>query len=101
MEGKQRLRLLRLKDIFEKKTDEQHGLSVKDIQNELLSFDIKVDRKTLYTDMDLLRSYGVDIIKENLGSNVVYYIGNRCCSIIEVYDRKEDQEVDSKDRVFG
>ena len=84
MEGKQRLRLLRLKDIFEKKTDEQHGLSVKDIQNELLSFDIKVDRKTLYTDMDLLRSYGLDILKEKLGSNVVYYIGNRYFELPEL-----------------
>ena len=77
MENNQRLRLLYLKDIFENKTDEKHGLSIKSIQSELKQLDINAERKTLYNDIDTLRNYGIDILKEKNGRDVLYYVGNR------------------------
>lgn len=84
MKNNQRLRLLYLKDIFENKSDEHHGLSIVDLQMELEKLDICVERKTLYSDIDALRGYGLDIIKEKQGKRVVYYVGNRFFELPEL-----------------
>ena len=73
----QNLKLLYLVDIFEKKTNETHGLSAKELMEELNEYGIHVERKTLYRDIALLQKYGLDIIKDRNGRSIVYYLGNR------------------------
>lgn len=54
--------LLALIEILKKHSDENHVLSIKDIQSHLLNeYDIELDRRTLYTSMELLRDFGYEI----------------------------------------
>ena len=73
----QKLKLLFLFQILLDNTDEKHGLSSEEIMTLLQEKGIHVERKTLYKDIEALKEYDVDIIKENAGKNVLYYIGNR------------------------
>lgn len=60
----QKKRLLVLKDIFEQETDEAHGLTTKRLLEILENNGMKVDRKTLYSDIETLQFYGLDIAHE-------------------------------------
>ena len=54
--------LLALLEILKKYSDETHPLSIKDIQTHLLNeYDINLDRRTLYTSMELLRDFGYEV----------------------------------------
>lgn len=54
--------LLALLEVLKKYSDENHPLSIKDIQAYLLSeYDLELDRRTLYTSMDLLRDFSYEI----------------------------------------
>ena len=56
----QRLKLLYLLRILSEETDDNHGLNLKDITAKLNAYDITADRKTLYSDFENLRHFGVD-----------------------------------------
>lgn len=72
----QKLKLLVLKDILMAYTDENHGLSIKEIIEKLESRGICAERKSLYDDLHLLESYGCDICTSR-DKTVRYYIGSR------------------------
>ncbi len=57
----QKLKLLYLARIFQEKTDENNGITLKAIESELAKYDITATRKTLYADIELLRDFGMDI----------------------------------------
>ena len=57
----QKLKLLYLMKIFLEKTDETHGLTVKELSDELAAYEIRAERKSLYDDIELLRVYGLDV----------------------------------------
>lgn len=57
----QKLKLLYLAKIFQEKTDENNGITLKEIESELAKYDIAATRKTLYSDIELLRDFGMDI----------------------------------------
>lgn len=73
----QKLKMLCLQKIFAEETDEGHMLSVKEIQERLNAWNISADRKTLYDDFELLKSFGMDIVKEKSGRGFGYYVGER------------------------
>ncbi|MBQ9608584.1 MAG: WYL domain-containing protein [Lachnospiraceae bacterium] len=73
----QRLKLLYLMNIMLEKTDDEHGLKSTDIINLLSDYGIKVERKTLYSDIELLRKFGIDIYKEQCGKQTLYHVGSR------------------------
>lgn len=58
-----KLKLLHLTRIFMEETDDEHGLSTPQLIQKLAELDISVERKTLYRDIECLRSFGFDIIK--------------------------------------
>lgn len=58
----QKLKLLYLAKILMEETDEEHGISMATIIARLAEKDISADRKTLYSDMEELRSFGIDVI---------------------------------------
>lgn len=80
----QRLKLLYLLKIFEEKTDERHPLTLAEIGAELEGYGVKAERKSLYSDMEALRLYGADIIKEQKGKQTFYYLGNRQFELAEL-----------------
>ncbi len=65
------------------KTDENHGLTINEIKDELESYGIKAERKSLYDDIEILQSFGLDICTVRTNT-VKYYIGNRDFQIPEL-----------------
>ena len=57
----QKLKLLILKRLFEEQSDEEHVLSVKSIIAHLERHDIDIERKTVYSDIEILKADGMDI----------------------------------------
>jgi len=68
----QKLKLLYLKEIFERYTDEEHGLSINEIIDHLEAYDIHAERKALYQDMEELRRFGMEIETDQQGRNTTY-----------------------------
>ena len=79
----QKQRLLYLQKIMLEKTDENHGLTINEIKDELESYGIKAERKSLYDDIEILQSFGLDICTVRTNT-VKYYIGNRDFQIPEL-----------------
>lgn len=71
-----KLKLLYIMKILIERTDEKHFLTVNDIISELKKYYISSERKSIYSDIELLKSFGIDIICEKGRANK-YYIGSR------------------------
>jgi predicted DNA-binding transcriptional regulator YafY len=71
-----KLKPLYIMKILLEKTDENHPLTVNEIISELSYYDIPAERKSIYSDIDLLMSFGLDIICEKGRANK-YFIGTR------------------------
>jgi len=72
----QRGKLLYLMKILLEKTDDENSMTMGEIIAELTSYDIQAERKSIYSDFEILRQYGLDI--ETRRDKVVgYYIGER------------------------
>ena len=59
----QKLKMLHLVRILERETDDEHGLTGPQIIQMLAERGVEVERKTLYDDLECLRSFGYDIQK--------------------------------------
>ncbi|MDL2253373.1 WYL domain-containing protein [Ruminococcaceae bacterium OttesenSCG-928-I18] len=72
----QRMKLLYLMKILQEQTDENHALSIAELIAALAEYDVKAERKSLYSDMDLLRQFGLNIEVRKTKS-VGYYVDSR------------------------
>ena len=73
----QKLRTLYLMDIMLQRTDEKHMLNASQLCKILeQEYSIPTDRRTVYTEMEILSTYGLDI-QQKKGTNPGYYIGAR------------------------
>ncbi|MDO5132351.1 MAG: WYL domain-containing protein [Eubacteriales bacterium] len=75
--SRQKLKMLYLKDIFIRETDEEHPLTMAQIIRRLEDCGVNAERKALYLDLEELRSYGLDIIGHRTGCHYFYYLGAR------------------------
>lgn len=82
-QANQKLKLLYLKDYLERETDQEHPTSVKRIIEYLASIGIACERKTVYSDIEELRKYGLDIVSIK-GSSPGYFIGERNFQLTEL-----------------
>ena len=74
----QKQRILFLRDYLLRETDENHMVSLVEIQSVLHNAGFDVERKTLYSDLATLEDSGLDIIRTRLFDNsIVYYVGSR------------------------
>lgn len=80
---RQKQKLLYIQKILNEKTDENHGLTVNEIINELQSYGINAERKSIYDDLRILETFGLDICSEK-SKTVKYYIGSRDFQISEL-----------------
>lgn len=73
---RQKLKLLVLKDFLERYTDESHPVTMQQIIEHLASQGIRAERKSIYSDLEYLREYGMDILldRERGGG---YYLASR------------------------
>lgn len=58
----QKLKILYLLKVFSEKTDEEHPMTVQDLISYLAEWGIRVERKTVYDDIETLRLFGLDIL---------------------------------------
>ena len=80
----QKLKLLYLLKILMEETDESHGLTRQELLDRLASHGVNPDRKTLYTDFEELRTFGIDVLSERHGNDWFYYIGSREFELAEL-----------------
>lgn len=72
----QKLKLLYIKEMLEEKTDENHIITTQQIIDGLAEYGIKAERKSIYSDIEALTNYGMDIIlKKERPSG--YYLASR------------------------
>ena len=76
--AKKKSSVLYLSKILYEKTDENHGLSRKEIIDILMEeYEIEVDRRTFYSDIELLKDYGMDIDSYKEGRDYIYKLVSR------------------------
>ena len=80
----QKLKLLYLKQFFEEKTDEDHPASMADIRAYLKAHGVEAERKSIYTDLDALADYGIDVRDEDHEHGKSYKLQDREFELREV-----------------
>lgn len=80
----QKLKLVYLMKILLEKTDETHSINMSEILSALDAYGITAERKSIYNDMEALRSYGIDIIGHQENRTYYYHIGNRQFELAEL-----------------
>ena len=72
----QKAKILYLMKILLEKTDEEHLMSAADLARELNFYGISAERKSIYTDIEVLKTFGIDIVQVK-GGNAGYYVASR------------------------
>jgi len=80
----QKLKLLYLLKILIENTDEDHAITMQDIMQKLAIYDITAERKSIYSDINLLRDYGYDIIGEQHERTFFYKLVSRQFELAEL-----------------
>jgi len=65
-------------------TDDTHGLTLEEITDKLAALGVDAERKTLYDDFEVLRTFGMDIEKRKEGKAVRYFVASRSFELPEL-----------------
>ena len=84
MRGNQKIKILYLMRILLERTDDLHGLMLEEIAEALSAFGVEAERKTLYDDLEVLRTFGMDIVKRKEAKVVRYYVVSRSFELPEL-----------------
>jgi len=79
----QKLKQLYLMKILMEQTDEDHPMSVKDLISELASYGIDAERKSLYSDINRLSEFGINVVSRK-SNTVGYFVGERQFELAEL-----------------
>ncbi len=79
----QKAKLLALLEILKRKSDEAHPLTLSAIISHLSAYGIRAERKSLYDDMETLRTYGYDVVSVK-SKTTGYYLGARLFELAEL-----------------
>ncbi len=77
MQSAQKLKILYLKDYLLTNSDEQHPVTMKQIISYLETQGIAAERKSIYSDLEALRFYGLDVVQTEAGKNAAYFVASR------------------------
>ncbi len=80
---RQKLKLLYIMQFLIEKTDEDHVVTTNEIIAHLRANDIAAERKSIYTDIELLQEFGMDIIRQK-GRTGGYYLAARQFELAEL-----------------
>lgn len=72
----QKLKLLYLARILQKRTDDAHGMTVQQMIDALADYGVSAERKSIYDDLDALRLYGLDV-EASRSKNHSYFVASR------------------------
>ena len=79
----QKLKILYLMKLLQEKTDREHPVSVKDIIQTMEAYGISVERKTVYDDIETLRTFGMKIGSRK-GKPAGFYLEERTFELPEL-----------------
>jgi predicted DNA-binding transcriptional regulator YafY len=79
----QKLKLLYLLKILMEKTDTEHTLTVPEMIKELNKYNINAERKSIYDDIESLKTFGIDILCRK-SKTYDYYIASRTFQLAEL-----------------
>lgn len=79
----QKAKLLYLMQILNERTDEEHPMSTGELIDALAQNGIEAERKSIYSDLETLELFGVDIQRIG-GRNAGYYVGSRPFELVEL-----------------
>ncbi len=79
----QKKKILCILQILRERTDETHMMTATELCSALEEYGIQAERKSIYTDIQALQEFGVDIVQKK-GSNPGYYIASREFEIAEL-----------------
>ena len=79
----QKLKLLYLYQILMRKTDAQHKISMDELLAALSSCGIAAERKSVYSDIEALKAFGIDIMLQR-GPGGGYYLASRDFELAEL-----------------
>ena len=82
--GNKKLKLLYLIRILYELTDEVHHITMEQILEKLSEYGIDAERKSIYSDIELLGVAGIDVITERRDRNFYYHIGKRNFELAEL-----------------
>ena len=80
----QKLKLLYLVDILERKTDENHPMTAAALIEELAKFEVTAERKSIYDDINQLIDFGYDIVHNKARVGGGYYMASRRFELAEL-----------------
>lgn len=80
----QKLKLLYIVKILQEKTNDTHGITTNDLIKELEKYEIKAERKSIYTDMEALQDFGYDIVNYKTRKNGGYRLLGRSFELPEL-----------------
>ena len=80
----QKLKILYILQLLQKKSDENHPISVAAILEELERYDISAERKSIYSDIEQLRQFGFDIEMNHSRTSGGYYLASRDFELAEL-----------------
>lgn len=80
----QKLKLVYLMKILLEKTDETHSINMQEILSSLDAYGVSAERKSIYSDLEILRQYGMDVIGEQRDRTYYYHVGNRQFELAEL-----------------
>lgn len=78
-----KIKLLFLHDIFTRQTDKEHVYSANELCDLLSEYGINCERKSIYSDIEALKEYGMDIINVRSPKRG-YYLNERKFDVAEV-----------------
>ena len=79
----QKEKVLYVMKILLQETDEAHPLSTEEIIEKLSEAGVKAERKSIYSDMETLRAFGLDV-HGTKGRSAGYYVGERDFELPEI-----------------
>ena len=80
----QKIKLLKIWEILNRKTDEQHPITTQELIAELNILGITADRRTIYTDIDSLQEFGYEIHNKRRNHDMVYWLPKRQFDLPEI-----------------
>lgn len=80
----QKLKIMYLMKILLEETDEDHDLTLNEIVEKLKAYNVTAEQKSLYSDIENLRTFGLDIIGMQYGKTYHYKVASRQFQLVEL-----------------
>lgn len=84
LENSRKIRLLKLWQLLEQKTDPENPMSTKELLSELNEMGLSCDRRTLAKDIATLNEYNFEVMPTSKGHGKAYYVDDRTFQLAEV-----------------